>query len=84
MGLPLAQVALSYGVDDLHGTIQQEKIFHMAGSQTPQGQQVAALERAIREAGRVPVQRNTYYEPLRPTPDMQPLPDMPERMKTLV
>jgi aminodeoxyfutalosine synthase len=84
MGLPLAQVALSYGVDDLHGTIQQEKIFHMAGSTTPQGQQVAALERAIREAGRVPIQRNTYYEPLRPTPEMKPLPDMPERMKTLV
>jgi aminodeoxyfutalosine synthase len=84
MGLPLAQVALSFGVDDLHGTIQQEKIFHMAGSKTPQGQQIAALERAIREAGRIPVQRNTYYEPLQPTPDMKPLPDVPERMKTVV
>ncbi len=62
LGLPLAQVALSYGVDDLHGTIQQEKIFHMAGSQTPQGQTVAKLENAIREAGRVPMQRNTFYE----------------------
>jgi aminodeoxyfutalosine synthase len=61
LGLPLAQVALSYGVDDLHGTIQQEKIFHMAGSQTPQGQTVAALERAIREAGRIPMQRDTFY-----------------------
>ena len=84
LGLPTAQVALSFGVDDLHGTIQQERIFHMAGSQTPQGQQVAALERAIREAGRIPIQRNTYYEPLQPTPDMKPLPDLPERMKTLV
>jgi len=65
LGLPLAQVALSFGVDDLHGTIMQEKIFHMAGSQTPQGQTVMALERAIREAGRIPMQRNTYYEPLR-------------------
>ena len=64
LGLPLAQVALSYGVDDLHGTIQQEKIFHMAGSQTPQGQTVATLERAIREAGRIPVQRNTFYQRL--------------------
>jgi aminodeoxyfutalosine synthase len=62
LGLPTAQVALSYGVDDLHGTIQQEKIFHMAGSQTPQGQTVARLEAAIREAGRIPMQRNTYYE----------------------
>jgi aminodeoxyfutalosine synthase len=84
LGLPTAQVALSFGVDDLHGTIQQEKIFHMAGSQTPQGQQVATLERAIREAGRIPVQRNTYYEPLHPAPDLKPLPDLPERMKTLV
>jgi aminodeoxyfutalosine synthase len=84
LGLPTAQVALSFGVDDLHGTIQQERIFHMAGSQTPQGQQVAALERAIREAGRIPIQRNTYYEPLHPTPEMKPLPDLPERMKTLV
>lgn len=62
LGLPTAQISLSFGVDDLHGTIQQEKIFHMAGSQTPQGQTVARLEAAIREAGRVPMQRNTYYE----------------------
>ena len=62
LGLPTAQVALSYGVDDLHGTIQQEKIFHMAGSQTPQGQTVVTLERAIREAGRIPMQRNTFYQ----------------------
>ena len=62
LGLPTAQIALSYGVDDLHGTIQQEKIFHMAGSQTPQGQTVLNLERAIREAGRIPVQRNTFYQ----------------------
>jgi aminodeoxyfutalosine synthase len=55
---------LSFGVDDLHGTIQQEKIFHMAGSRTPQGQTVATLERAIREAGRIPIQRNTFYQRL--------------------
>jgi aminodeoxyfutalosine synthase len=81
LGLPLAQVALSFGVDDLHGTIMQEKIFHMAGSQTPQGQTVLALERAIREAGRVPVQRNTYYEPLRPAPDSTLLPDTSDERK---
>jgi aminodeoxyfutalosine synthase len=84
LGLPTAQIALSYGVDDLHGTIQQEKIFHMAGSQTPQGQQVEALERAIREAGRIPIQRNTYYEPLQPTPEMKPLPDTSDRTKVFV
>jgi aminodeoxyfutalosine synthase len=61
MGLPLAQVALSYGVDDLHGTILEEKIFHMAGATTPQQQTIAALEHAIREAGRQPVQRDSHY-----------------------
>jgi aminodeoxyfutalosine synthase len=61
IGLPLAQVSLNYGVDDLHGTILEEKIFHMAGATTPQQQTVAALEHAIREAGREPVQRDSYY-----------------------
>lgn len=63
-GLPLAQVALSYGADDLHGTIIEEKIFHMAGATTPQQQTIAALEHAIREAGRVPVQRDSSYRHL--------------------
>jgi aminodeoxyfutalosine synthase len=61
-GLPLAQIALSYGADDLHGTIGEEKIFHMAGAQTPKGQTRGNLESAIREAGREPVQRDTFYE----------------------
>jgi len=64
-GLPLAQIALSYGADDLHGTIGEEKIFHMAGAQTPKGQTRGNLESAIREAGREPVQRNTFYEVIR-------------------
>jgi aminodeoxyfutalosine synthase len=61
MGLPLAQVSLSYGVDDLHGTILEEKIFHMAGATTPQQQTIATLEHTIREAGRIPVQRDSFY-----------------------
>jgi len=64
MGLPLAQVSLSYGVDDLHGTIMEEKIFHMAGATTPQEQTVATLEHVIREAGREPVQRDSHYRHL--------------------
>ena len=63
-GLPLAQVSLSYGADDLHGTIMEEKIFHMAGATTPQQQTIAALEHAIREAGRIPVQRDSRYRHL--------------------
>ena len=65
MGLKLAQVALSYGADDLHGTIIEEHIFHMAGANSPQQQTEAALVKAIREAGRRPVQRNTFYEPIK-------------------
>lgn len=65
MGLPLAQLSLSYGVDDLHGTIMEEKIFHMAGAKTPQEQTVQALEAVIREAGREPIQRDSYYRHLR-------------------
>jgi aminodeoxyfutalosine synthase len=66
LGLPLAQVSLSYGVDDLHGTILEEKIFHMAGATTPQQQTIAALEHAIREAGREPVQRDSHYRHISP------------------
>ena len=65
MTLPLAQVSLNYGVDDLHGTLMEEKIFHMAGSKTPQEQTKATLERTIREAGREPMQRDSYYRPIR-------------------
>jgi len=65
MGLKLAQVALSYGADDLHGTILEEHIFHMAGATSPQLQTEAEMLKAIREAGRIPVQRNTFYEPIR-------------------
>jgi aminodeoxyfutalosine synthase len=65
LGLKLAQLALSYGADDLHGTILEEKIFHMAGAASPQAQTEAAMIKAIREAGRIPVQRNTFYEPVK-------------------
>jgi len=65
LGLKLAQVALSFGADDLHGTILEEHIFRMAGAPAGQLQTEAAMIRAIREAGRVPVQRNSFYEPLR-------------------
>jgi len=72
LGMKLAQVALSYGADDLHGTIIEEHIFHMAGAGTPQLQTEADMIKAIREAGRTPVQRDTFYEPLKVLPDTQP------------
>ena len=78
MGLPLAQVALAYGVDDLHGTIMREKIFHMAGVTTPEEQTVEALRHAIRAAGREPVQRDSFYNHLpvkRALPIPKPAPE---------
>lgn len=75
LGLPLAQLSLSYGVDDLHGTIIEEKIFHMAGAKTPQQQTADALEKAILEAGRQPMQRNSFYERISST--------MPESLATV-
>jgi len=65
LGMKLAQVALNYGADDLHGTIIEEHIFHMAGAHSPQLQTEADMIKAIRETGRTPVQRNTFYEPIR-------------------
>jgi aminodeoxyfutalosine synthase len=65
LGMKLAQIALSYGADDVHGTILEENIFHMAGATSPQLQTEAALVKAIREAGRLPVQRNTFYETIK-------------------
>lgn len=65
LGMKLAQVALSYGADDIHGTIIEEHIFRMAGGQAPQLQAEADLLKAIRETGRTPVQRNTFYEPIK-------------------
>lgn len=63
-GLSLAQVALSYGVSDLHGTIEDERIFHMAGAKTPVSQTVDRMRKAIEEAGLEPVQRDTFYRSL--------------------
>jgi len=73
MGLPLAQISLAYGVDDLHGTIMEEKIFHMAGAKTPQQQTVESLRYVIREAGREPIQRDSYYNHLTGTKAARPI-----------
>jgi aminodeoxyfutalosine synthase len=60
-GLELAQTALWFGVDDLDGTVQEEKIYHMAGSPTPEGVSTAQLGRLVRAAGREPFERDTLY-----------------------
>jgi aminodeoxyfutalosine synthase len=61
IGLKTAQVSQSFGVDDLDGTVQEEKIYHMAGADTPQAMTRTDLVRLIREAGRRAVERDTLY-----------------------
>ena len=72
----IAQIALRFGADDIDGTVVEEKIYHDAGATTAQLTTRAELERLIREAGRVPVERDTLYRPLeRPSvPGPQPTP----------
>ncbi len=57
----VAQVALSFGADDLDGTVVEEKIVHMAGARTPNALSVPELVGLIREAGRIPIQRDSLY-----------------------
>jgi aminodeoxyfutalosine synthase len=60
-GVEVAQLALWFGVDDLDGTVQEEKIYHMAGARTPEAMTTGAIRRLIRIAGREPVERDTLY-----------------------
>lgn len=62
---PLSQIALHYGVNDLEGTVVREKIYHAVGAQTPQGMTLDALLRLIRGAGKVPAERDSFYNVLR-------------------
>ncbi len=61
LGIKTAQIALSFGADDIDGTVVHEKIYHEAGSDTPQETTVAEIRRLISEAGRIPVERDTLY-----------------------
>jgi len=61
MDVPVAQLALSYGADDVDGTVVEERIYHDAGATTPQQVQRSELVQWIRDAGRIPVERDTLY-----------------------
>jgi aminodeoxyfutalosine synthase len=61
LGIGTAQVALSYGADDLDGTVRHELIYHDAGATTPEILSVDDIRRLILEAGREPVERDTLY-----------------------
>ena len=60
-GVEVAQQALWFGADDHDGTVQEEKIYHMAGARTPETMSTSAIRRLIRAAGREPVERDTLY-----------------------
>jgi aminodeoxyfutalosine synthase len=75
----IAQIALRFGADDLDGTVAEEKIYHDAGATTSQFTPRAELERLIRAAGRVPVERDTLYNPIdrsKMPPPPAPRPDV--------
>jgi aminodeoxyfutalosine synthase len=78
LGERLAQAALSFGVDDLDGTVLEERIYHMAGSTVPQALSERTLHDLIRAAGRVPAERDSLYHVLqvheRPLPPAPPPP----------
>ncbi|GAC1475565.1 MAG: aminofutalosine synthase MqnE [Isosphaeraceae bacterium] len=61
LGIKTAQVALSFGADDIDGTVVHEKIYHEAGAETPQEVTVSEIRRLITEASRIPVERDTLY-----------------------
>jgi aminodeoxyfutalosine synthase len=65
-GVEVAQTALWFGVDDLDGTVQEEKIYHMAGARTPEAMTPAEIRRLIRAAGRDPIERDTLYNVITP------------------
>jgi len=65
-GVEVAQAALWFGADDLDGTVQEEKIYHMAGSRTPEALSTGDIEQLIRAAGRTPVERDTFYHVVKP------------------
>jgi aminodeoxyfutalosine synthase len=64
-GVEVAQAALWFGADDLDGTVQEEKIYHMAGSRTPEAMTPREIARLIHAAGREPLERDTLYNVIR-------------------
>jgi aminodeoxyfutalosine synthase len=64
MTAKIAQIALRFGADDIDGTVIEEKIYHDAGANTPQGMRRQDLVRLITEAGREAIERDTLYRPV--------------------
>jgi aminodeoxyfutalosine synthase len=67
VGLKTAQIALSFGANDVDGTVVEERITHAAGAETPEALTIEELRGMIAGAGREPVQRDTLYRCLETT-----------------
>jgi aminodeoxyfutalosine synthase len=65
LGAPIASIALHFGADDVNGTLEDEKIAHMAKAESPAGLAREQLVRLIRDAGKVPVERDALYNVIR-------------------
>jgi len=65
LGEKVAQIALNFGADDLDGTIQEERIVHSAGTKSAYGHSVDMLVSLIKKAGKIPAERDTFYNILR-------------------
>jgi len=79
----IAQIALRFGANDIDGTVVEEKIYHDAGATTSQFTPRAELERLIREAGCIPVERDTLYRPIDRSKMPPPAPPRPDVTLTL-
>ncbi|WP_322906804.1 aminofutalosine synthase MqnE [Paenibacillus campi] len=65
IGTQLTQMALAFGASDVHGTILKEKISHAAGALTPEGLTRKELIWLVKGAGRIPVERDTFYNEIK-------------------
>lgn len=65
LGEKIAQTSLHFGVNDLDGTVVEEKIGHDAGASSPQSLSKEGIINLIKKADRIPVERDTLYKPLR-------------------
>jgi aminodeoxyfutalosine synthase len=85
LGTAIAQLALGFGASDIDGTVEEEHIMHMAGSDAPQLVTESGLRGMIEEAGRVAVERDTIYRPVRPAEiavaTVPPLDDLPASLR---
>jgi len=61
LGERVAQMALNYGADDIDGTILEERIVHAAGTKAALGHAKERLIKLIKDAGKIPAQRDTFY-----------------------